>query len=210
MAQYVFIHGLGQGSLSWQKTISFLEKTDTFDCVDLWAMSKGEEMTYSNIYRAFSDYCNDIPEKLNLCGLSLGAILALNYAIDYPQKVRSIVLIGAQYKMPKGLLKFQNMIFRLMPKKIFQEMGLPKKDTIKLANSMADLDFCAKLKDISCSTLIVCGDKDTANKKAAPTFVEQIQNSEFQLIENAGHEVNIQSPEALANVLNAFWGNHNQ
>jgi pimeloyl-ACP methyl ester carboxylesterase len=38
------------------------------------------------IYTTFVKYCNNFTDKLNLCGLSLGGILALNYTIDYPKK----------------------------------------------------------------------------------------------------------------------------
>jgi pimeloyl-ACP methyl ester carboxylesterase len=205
MQEYIFIHGLGQNSISWEKTISFLSEKNNTHLLNLWEMQNGSEVTYANLYRSFSDYCSNVSGKINLCGLSLGAILALNYAIECPEKVQSIVLIGAQYKMPKALLKFQNIIFRLMPEKSFQDIGLPKKDVIKLTNSMADLDFSSSLRNVLCTALILCGDKDTANRKAMKTIAQQIPNSEFQLIGNAGHEVNIESSQALANALDIFW-----
>ena len=45
-----------------------------------------KEVTYDNLYAAFSDYCNQYDEPIDLCGLSLGGVLALNYAIQYPKK----------------------------------------------------------------------------------------------------------------------------
>ena len=98
-------------------------------------------MTYDNLYAAFSDYCNQYDEPIDLCGLSLGGVLALNYAIQYPKKVRSLVLIATQYKMPKKLLKFQNLLFRFMPKSMFQQMGFRKADFLLLCETMMELDF---------------------------------------------------------------------
>jgi len=123
---YLFIHGLGQDSSSWDKTISSLSKIDSIFCLDLWASQNEEEITYTNLYQSFVKHCNDIFDKLNLCGLSLGGILALNYAIEYSDKVQSIVLIGTQYKIPKGLMKFQNIIFRFMPNGSFSKIGMKK------------------------------------------------------------------------------------
>ena len=57
------------------------------------------------MYAAFCDYCGDFSQSLNLCGLSLGAVLALNYAIDFPQRVNSLILIAPQYDMPKFLIE---------------------------------------------------------------------------------------------------------
>jgi len=199
MMQYIFINGLGQSASSWDKTISFISKPARIFQPDL----KGS--TYASLYQSFSDYCNDIPGTLNLCGLSLGAILALNYTVENPEKVQSLVLIAAQYKMPTALLKFQNIIFRFMPKSSFKASGFQKRDFIKLTNSMIDLDFSKKLKDISCPTLIICGEKDNENKKAAENLFEGISNAKIHFVENAGHEVNIEAPEKLATIFDAFW-----
>jgi len=208
--QNIFIHGLEQNSSSWDKTISFMPKSAHIFCPDLFAILNHKETTYSNLYRDFSDYCNDISGKLNLCGLSLGGVLALNYAIDYPTRLQSLVLIAAQYKMPRTLLKFQNILFHFMPKSTFEKQGFQKKDIMQLTNSMIELDFSKNLCDISCPTLIVCGEKDKANKKAAKNLVENIPNANFHLVENTGHEVNIEAPEKLATILHAFWQEYEQ
>lgn len=42
-------------------------------------MSSGNSNDYQNIFSSFSDFCNNQEGKLNLCGLSLGGILALDY-----------------------------------------------------------------------------------------------------------------------------------
>ena len=173
--KYIFIHGLGQDSSAWNETVSLIKikksiSTD-IECPNLFALLNGEEITYTNLYRAFSDYCGNFPEPLNLCGLSLGGILALNYTVDNPDKVQSLALIGTQYKMPKILLKFQTALFKILPKSFFRKNGVEKENFLKtflaLMNTMYDLDFSGNLKEISCDTLILCGDKDTANKKAA-------------------------------------------
>ena len=114
-------------------------------------------------------------EPLNLCGLSLGAVLALNYAIDFPQRVKSLILIAPQYDMPKFLLKVQNVLFKFMPESQFKDIGLTKKDFITLTNSMADMDFTSGLENVSCPVLVLCGEKDyNVNKKAAIKIAEKL------------------------------------
>ena len=44
--------------------------------------------------------------------------------------IRDSVLIAAQYKMPKELLKVQNMLFHLMPNSAFNKMGFKKADAV--------------------------------------------------------------------------------
>ena len=68
--------------------------------------------------------------------------------------------------MPKTLLKLQSIVFRLLPEKSFKGMGLGKEEFIKLTNSMTNLNFREKLKNISCDTLVICGEKDKVNTDA--------------------------------------------
>jgi len=204
--QHVFIHGLGQNSLSWDSTISYIKSPINVSCLELSDFIRDKEMTYANLYHAFSEYCNGVSGQLNLCGLSMGGVLALNYAIDYPAKVHSLVLIGTQYKMPKVLLKVQNIIFRFLPNSVFKNMGFKKNDFIRLTDSMSDLDFSEKLSDIICPVLVLCGDKDTANKKAAKSLVANILQSSIQFVEKAGHEVNVNNPVVLAEKIDRFYG----
>ena len=105
--KYLYLHGLGQNADSWNKVTSATEVSENSACLDLAEMVKGKVATYSALYSAFSEMCNAENEDIILCGLSLGSVLALNYAIDYPQKVKALVLIAAQYKMPARLLKLQ-------------------------------------------------------------------------------------------------------
>ncbi|CEN87624.1 alpha/beta fold hydrolase [Paraclostridium sordellii] len=203
--QRILIHGLGQKSSSFNETTSYMIGQDNIVCPELSSFIKGEDVGYSNLYKAFSDYCNSISEPLDLCGLSLGAVLALNYAIDNPKKVNSLVLIAAQYEMPKTLLKLQNIVFKFIPEKSFKSMGIRKKDFIKLTNSMMDLNFNEGLKNISCPVLLLCGEKDKANKKATKNLAERIPKAEMKFIKNAKHEVNNDAPEKLADILNDFY-----
>ena len=202
---YIFIHGLGQTPESWDQVISNMSLTEEVLCPNLPALITEQECNYKNLYAVFCRYCETESGKINLCGLSLGGILALNYAIDHPKKIKSLVLIGTQYVMPKKLLAVQNAIFRLMPSKSFESMGFSKKNFIQLSKTMADLDFSLKLGSITYPTLVVCGEKEAANKKASEELSERIPEASLSLIPGSGHEVNQQAPIRLAEVLNGFW-----
>lgn len=125
--QSIFVHGLGQLSSSWLPVLSHLPANIPADCPDLTSLLACQEITYPGLYQAFSDYCDQQNSPLYLCGLSLGAVLSLNYTVEHPQKVKSLILIAPQYKMPRLLLSFQNVIFRLLPKRFFQTMSFRKK-----------------------------------------------------------------------------------
>lgn len=63
------------------------------------------------------------------------------------------------------------------------------------------------LKDIANPTLVICGSKDTQNKKAFEELSEMIPNAKLLIIDNVGHEINTESPLELSKVLNQFYNN---
>lgn len=203
--KYIFLHGLGQNSSSWEKTIDVMDDNLDIDCPNLFTLLQGRKVNYSNLYQVFSEYCKTYSQPLNICGLSLGGILALQYLIENPDRVNSVVLIGTQYAMPKKMLKFQNAIFHIMPNSTFKKMGLEKKEVINLSSSMMNLNFQQDLHKIDSSVLVICGERDKANMKASLQLKALIPNAKFNVIQNAGHEINIDAPRNLGIVLNEFF-----
>ncbi|NBJ71521.1 MULTISPECIES: alpha/beta hydrolase [Clostridia] len=203
---YMLVHGLGQNATSWQKVIDSL-KIDSEKIVspDLFRFIETGKMDYRNLYYNFFDYCENEDGPVDLGGLSLGAILSLNYALDRPEKVNSLILINTQYKMPQFLLSVQSAIFQFFPNYVFEKMGLSKKDAIQLMKSMRKLDFSLRLSEISCKTLILCGEKDKLNKKAAKQLSNLIMDAKLEFIQNAGHEANSDNPEGTAQIIKNFW-----
>lgn len=201
----IYLHGLGQTPADWEKTITLLRSAAYSVCPNLADLLEGQEATYANLYTALSKTCDGFDEAIDLCGLSLGGILALNYAIDHPEKVHSLVLVAAQYKMPKGLLRFQNILFRFMPKTVFQQTGFGKAEFLRLCKSMMELDFSGSIQKVVCPVLVICGGKDSANKNAAAELAGILRNAELQMIDGSGHEVNVEVPEKLAEALRDFY-----
>ncbi len=202
----ILIHGLGQNSKDWDTIKNELETRGISPIVpDLFDLTKGRELDYPTVYQAFSELCESYKDKLNLCGLSLGGLLALNYAIQYPRKINSLVLIGTPFEIPKGLLKFQNIVFRFMPKAAFQNMGVSKKDFTRLSNSMTNLNFMELVATLGCPALILCGAKDKTNMESAKRFHEAMKNSKLVIVDDSGHEVNKDNPNELVSILQDFW-----
>ena len=204
----ILVHGLGQNEKSWNEIKSQLNNNGiNVKTPNLFSIVKNYQVNYENMYREFADYCNSFKEKINLVGLSLGGVLAIDYIIEFPEKINSITLIGTPYEIPKAIFTIQNIIYKFIPKRIFEKRGCPKKDIISLLDSMKNLSIPDKAPNIKCNTLIICGEKekDNINMKSAKQLNEVIQNSKFKIIENAGHEVNIDNPKELANTIYDFW-----
>ena len=188
----ILVHGLGQNEKSWNEVKNQLNnKGINIETPNLFSIVKNYQVNYENIYKTFADYCNSFNEKINLVGLSLGGILAIDYITEFPEKINSIILIGTPYKIPKTIFTIQNT--RIM--------------NMQSIDSMKNLSIPDKAPNIKSNTLIICGEKekDNINMKSAKQLNKVIKNSKFKIIEKAGHEVNIDNPKALSNVIYDFW-----
>ncbi|SCJ46382.1 Lipase 1 precursor [uncultured Flavonifractor sp.] len=203
----VFLHGLGQKPEDWNPVVNRLAKGSQALCPNLYALERDGE-DYPALYGAFEQYCDGLEGPLDLCGLSLGGVLALQYAAEHPERVSSLALIGARASMPGSLLAIQNLMFRLMPAENFRKIGMEKQAVIKLCASMAELDLRPVLEQITCPALVLCGEKDRANRRAAEELGRMLPNGEVRLIAEGGHEANKDAPEALSVLLTDFYRRH--
>ena len=200
----VFLHGLGQTPESWEPVLSGLPEGD-YRCPSLTELLQDKQVTFENLYSEVESYCGGIEGKFCLCGLSLGAELALQYAIDHPERLHSVVLIACQYKMPRFLLALQDVMFRLVPAERFQVLGFSKGDFLRLCRTTGKKNFSKGLDKISCPSLLLCGEKDNANKKGSLELSQKLSGSTLAILPEAGHEVNKDAPERLAQLLQDFW-----
>ena len=182
MPHTMLLHGLGQNSDSWKQVIDCLptEQKEELHTPDLFTLT--EEISYEGLYRGWEQSCQKLPGRLHLCGLSLGAVLALDYTIRHPQRVESLVLIAGQYRSPKFLLSVQS-----------------KEQMLRLNR------LSRQLSTVRCPVLLLCGEQDKVNRKASEQMLRLLPNARKREIAGAAHEVNLQAPQQLAKELSAFW-----
>lgn len=201
--KHIFLHGLGQTNASWQAVQKNLKVE--MDCPNLWELA-GPSAGYQTLYEGFARWCGGSQEPCDLCGLSLGGILALDYAGHFPERVNSLVLISTPYEIPALLFGIQNLLFHLMPNRAFAGMGSSKERIIALTGSMKELEIPKMAEKVSCRTLILCGQRDKTSVKGGELLHQAIPGSRLQRIPGASHAVNEEDPEGLAKILHGFYG----
>ena len=198
----VLLHGMGQTAISWEKTIANLPNDWHIHTPNLFR-DKGV-LTYDQLYDAFVQECETYLEPFHLCGVSLGAIIACQYAVEHPSKVKSLIVIGVQLKPSTFLLKLQKFIFNMLPQSYFKKHGLNKKQLLVLSQSIQNLNIKVHMQNLQCPAIAICGKKDSFNLKATKEFAQLVPHARYVLIEHAGHEVNIEKPVELGAVIEQF------
>ena len=75
---------------------------------------------------------------------------------------------------------------------------------IRLLTDMADLHLSRDMRQVSCPALVLCGEKDRANRKAAEQIAAGIPEGKLLILPGAGHECNREVPEALADAIRPY------
>lgn len=197
----IFIHGLGQSVFAWDGVKKYIEGKAKY--INLLKREDIYEDIYKVLYNLLCKECDDEYGKVDLCGLSLGGVLAMQYAIEFPEKVRSLVLINSPYQVSDTLLNLQKYIFKLMPSVLFKQ-GFSKMDCLKIIDAVKEKNSI-KVSSIKIPTLIIYGEKDSINKKSAFKLSRDIKDSKLIEIKKSNHQINIEQPKKLADEINIFW-----
>ena len=104
----LFIHGLSDNLLYWELLASNLNDDYQVLRVDLRGHGEtelgNEEITLDTYVNDLNNLLDELNiSKVNLIGFSLGGAVALDFAIKYPKKVDSLVLMSCFYKADKNL-----------------------------------------------------------------------------------------------------------
>lgn len=209
----VFLHGIGAGPDSWNAQIAGLPDGLTGIAPRIAGLTDadGEGFSLSAAAAAVRDELDRRGVKrAHLCGLSLGGMVATRFAIDYPDRVSSLVLSGSQVHPNPALMRVQNTIMRILPAKLVAQPGMSKQRMLAVLHAVGQTDFRSELSQITVPTLVLCGEKDRANIPAARELAAGISGADLQLVPGAGHEWNMQQPEEFSRRLNAFYGHLSQ
>lgn len=225
----------------FQSQIEYFENKYNLLAVDIIGHGQSTDTRKGDSIDKMSAWIYDIMqaekiEEIHIVGISLGAVLAQDFANRYPDAVKSLACFGGydinnfDRKMQKEngasqmlmMLKalFSVKWFAKANKKIsavtpqaqdeFYNMNIqfPKKSFMYLSslNSMVNVH---RTKPRKYPLLIGCGKADIPMELTA---VEMWKNSEPQckvmIFENAGHCVNMDVPQAFNKALEEFWENN--
>ena len=200
----VFLHGLGQDAHSWQSVQDALSPLPS----DSFAIFSYPSESYQEAKERLTEYLQQESEPFILVGLSLGGVLALELSSQDLSQLKGLVLSGTQYKLKTNLLyRLQILLFRLIPKYIFEKQGANKQHMLQILTELKSLNLTDTAKTCPLPSLVICGSKDGANQASSKKLAKLLPKGHYQEIADGGHLLNTQKPNELAQAIKEFLKN---
>ena len=200
----IFLHGLGQDAHSWQGVQDALSPMHS----ESFAIFSSPSESYQEAKDRLTEYLQQESEPFILVGLSLGGVLALELSSQDLPHLKGLVLSGTQYKLKTNLLyRLQILLFRLLPKQVFEKQGANKQHMLQILTELKSLNLTDTAKTCPLPSLVICGSKDWANQASSKKLANLLPKGHYQEIADGGHLLNTQKPNELAQVIKEFLKN---
>jgi 3-oxoadipate enol-lactonase len=186
----VFLHGIGTGPEAWQPQLEAFGGERSVDAPRV-------PLDLDRACAVLDDL--EEAEVLDLCGLSWGALVALRYGLDRPERVQSLTLVAGFASLPWHLRAFQYAVsaaVRVLPRAP-HELARPMREG-------ARFDARRRLDSLRAPTLVLCGARDRLNLPLSRALARAVPHARFEVVPDAGHVANVDNPAAFNRLLAEF------
>lgn len=183
----IFLHGLGQSAESWKEVRNLLTDYPS-EAIELFPSGVSN---YQQAKERVYQHLAQETEPFVLIGLSLGAALALELSSYDLPNLRALILSGCPLKLAGNILFYlQLLIFKLLPKRVFEKQGADKTLMVGVSEELKTLDLTDIAGTCSYPTLLICGSKDKPNLSSMKALHRLLTDSQFQIIPDGPHVLN--------------------
>lgn len=225
----LFLHGLGSSSEDWEYQVPYFAKKFKVITIDFRGFGKSDKPDSGYSIPEFAqdviDFLNlQKIEQVTLVGVSMGGMVALECAAEFPNRIKSIVAVNAlpEVKLTSWItfLKFWQRIGiislmgmenfgKFLSKKLFpkiEQEALRQKLCTRFINnnkdvylhtmkSFVDWSILSRLKNITCPALIIGGDRDYTTPEFKARYASLIPLGKYITIPDSGHATPVDQPD---------------
>jgi len=223
----IFVHGAGGNAFAWQNQRRGLDRGVNTICVDLPGHGQSSGPGYTSIAE-YSQWLLRFIDGLKLTGVivaghSMGGGVILEVAIEHPEMLEALILVGSGARLRVSSEIFQSLEtdFKTTAERLVRNCYGPgsSKNLINwglkhllnelpevvLADFRAcdDFDRMDDVAQIKKPALIVCGSEDIMTPpKYSQYLAEKLQRTTLRIVDGAGHMAMVEKPfEVNASIL---------
>ena len=197
----IFLHGLGQSAESWKEVQELLADYPS-EALDLFPTGI---TSYQEAKERIYQHLSEETEPFVLIGLSLGAALTLELSSYDLPNLQALVLSGCPLKLAGNIpFYIQLLIFKLLPKRVFEKQGADKALMVGVSEELKTLDLTDISRTCPYPTLLICGSKDKPNLSSMRSLHKLISESQFQIIPDGPHVLNKAKPKEFVEKTRSF------
>jgi len=224
----IFCHGSGGRHHHWLYQLKVLKDEANPIAVDLPGHGRSEG-TPANTVTSYREWLYRFYKAagvgpLVLAGHSMGGAIALDFALNHPDDVLGLILVGsggrlrvlpdfldelAKGSVPKSISEF---LYGPAASKELLQKG--QEEIMSTAASVYYADFCAcdkfdvmeKLPRIEHPALMICGSEDSLTPVKYSRYLEdKLPRGQVEVIEGAGHMVMLEKPDQVNLAISNFF-----
>ena len=234
----VFLHGLGSSGRDWEPQVTAFSGRYQVITVDMRGHGQSDKPPGPYSIAGFAADAAGLMDALALgpahvVGISMGGMIALQLALDAPERVRSLAAVNCGGELVlrtfrerrEGWMRF--LVARLLGMRrmgeVLSERLFPNEDQAALRTlfverwaendqraymasmrALVGWSVMERLGEIRCPTLVVASDQDYSPVADKEAVVARIPHAELAVIPDARHAVPFAQPEKFNAVLAAF------
>jgi pimeloyl-ACP methyl ester carboxylesterase len=224
----VLTHGLASSTATWSAQVDAFAAHRRVVTWDL--RGHGQSPSPPGEYR-IADLAADLRDVFDGCGLaravvlghSAGGVVAMQFALDYPERTAGLVLVGTASECNQRAHEFYEDLAQIAlargmdPVRKRLGLGEPREGLApvepvafaKVARAMGGLHHAPltpRLGDIRCPTLIAVGEKDFLGVGGSVILSRRIAGSRLEIVPGRGHGLFLEDPEGFNRLVLEFLG----
>lgn len=238
----LFIHGLGSSTRDWELQVKEFSKSYQVITCDLRGHGQSDKPAGPYSLPMFAADVAGLVKALNIksahvVGLSLGGCVAFQLAIDFPELVKTMIIVNSVPELVVrtfrdrigiwqrfaivrllGMRKMGEVLSkRLFPKDEHASLrtrfveSWAKNDPRAYQDAMRALvgwNVIDKLGSIHCPTLVITADQDYTPVAVKEKYTKRILDAALVVISDAHHATPVEQPERFNTVLMDFLATH--
>jgi 3-oxoadipate enol-lactonase len=223
----VLIHRGGTLHRMWEPQLAPLAERYHVIAPDLYYPGKWGDFT---VAQAADDVLGLVAELVEwpvvLVGMSLGSAVAMQIAVNAPERVSGMVLGAPRVRVPNGAMRTNRLIMQLLPRKMVERSHVrshrsttddlseeAEQDLYRIgrpgllaaSRAMEGIDFSDALPDMTMPIRIVIGQYGSEQARSAATIIaRRAPDAHLHMIEDAGNSINLDQPEAFTHAITEF------